>query len=82
MMFDFKSDTFVPVLAVVVLAGIASPSALAQRDLDDDYDIDQADLRVLIADCASNCVCDLDGDDDMEQADLGILLAHWGMTCP
>jgi len=53
-------------------------------DPDDDYDIDQADLGILLADwgCTSECVGDLDGDDDTDEADLGILLAYWGQECP
>ena len=53
-------------------------------DLDGDYDIDQADLGILLADwgCTSDCVGDLDGDDDTDQADLAILLTYWGQECP
>ncbi len=54
-------------------------------DLDGDYDIDQADLGILIADwgcTGGDCPGDCDNDGDTDQSDLGVLLAHWGMTCP
>jgi hypothetical protein len=52
-------------------------------DVDGDYDVDQADLGMLLADwgCTSDCVGDVDGDDDVDQSDLGILLANWGSLC-
>ncbi|HUU83744.1 MAG TPA: hypothetical protein VM243_09590 [Phycisphaerae bacterium] len=54
-------------------------------DLDGDYDIDQADLGILLADwgcTGGGCPGDCNGDGDTDQADLGILLAHWGQECP
>ena len=54
-------------------------------DLDGDYDIDQADLGILLADwgcIGGDCPGDCDNDGDTDQSDLGVLLAHWGMTCP
>ena len=54
-------------------------------DLDGDYDIDQADLGILLADwgcTGGNCPGDCDNDGDTDQSDLGVLLARWGMTCP
>jgi hypothetical protein len=50
-------------------------------DLDGDWDTDQADLGILLADwgcTGSGCPGDLDADGDTDQADLGILLADWG----
>ncbi len=53
-------------------------------DLDGDYDIDQADLGVLLADwgcTGGGCPGDCDNDGDTDQSDLGILLAHFGRSC-
>jgi hypothetical protein len=50
-------------------------------DLDGDYDTDQSDLGILLADwgcVGGGCAGDLDGDGDTDQGDLGILLADWG----
>ena len=53
-------------------------------DLNGDYDIDQADLGILLADwgcTGGDCPGDCDDDGDTDQSDLGILLAHWGEGC-
>jgi hypothetical protein len=54
-------------------------------DLDDDNDVDQADLGTLLGNfgCSKgpgNCPGDVDGDGDVDQSDLGELLGDFG--CP
>ncbi|MCK4873712.1 MAG: hypothetical protein KAS72_13400, partial [Phycisphaerales bacterium] len=54
-------------------------------DLDGDYDIDQADLGMLMADygcTGADCPGDCDNDGDTDQSDLGVLLAYYGQSCP
>ena len=51
-------------------------------DLDDDGDVDQADLGILLAAYDINSAGDIDGDGDTDQADLGILLAYYDQPCP
>jgi hypothetical protein len=53
-------------------------------DLNDDGEVNLADLGILLADfgCSGGgCVGDVDGDGDTDLADLGILLANFGQTC-
>ncbi len=59
------------------------PAAEPSPDLDNDGDVDAADLAILLgnwgpcADCG-NCPADLNGDCVVDAADLAILLGNWG----
>jgi len=46
-------------------------------DLDNDGDVDQADLGILLSCYEINDCGDIDGDGDTDQADLGLLLANY-----
>ena len=50
-------------------------------DLDENGEVDQADLGILLASYGMNAGGDLDGDGDTDQADLGQLLADYGTDC-
>ena len=52
-------------------------------DLDDDRDVDFADLATLLAVYGDTGTCegDLDCDGDVDLADLAALLANYGMAC-
>lgn len=54
-------------------------------DLDEDHDVDLADLAILLGhfgdDGASYDDGDIDGDGDVGLSDLAILLAHFGTSC-
>ncbi len=52
-------------------------------DLDNDRDVDLADLGALLANYGNSegCAGDLDCDGDVDQADLVALLAVYGMSC-
>jgi hypothetical protein len=61
-------------LATVNVGGLADP------DLNDDGDVNGADLGLLLGQwgpCDGACA-DLNGDDEVNGADLGILLGSWG----
>jgi len=56
------------------------PSACT-GDLDNDGDVDAADLALLLGDWNGNGIGDLNGSGITDAADLAILLGAWG-TCP
>jgi hypothetical protein len=61
---------------------VLTPTCRADFDLD--FDVDQSDLGVLLADFGCDtppCSGDVDGDGDTDQSDLGVLLAEFGSTC-
>lgn len=61
------------------------PGAGLSGDLDDDGDVDLADLGALLSNygCTGGaCSADVDGDGDTDLADLGGLLAAYGTACP
>lgn len=52
-------------------------------DLDDDADVDEADLALLLSVFGTEGkLGDLDGDLDVDMADLGLLLSNFGKVCP
>ena len=51
-------------------------------DLDADWDVDLADLGILLAAFGRTDEGDIDCNGETDLADLGILLAHFGETCP
>lgn len=63
---------------------VLAPTCLA--DLNLDFNVDQSDLGILLADygCAAGvgkCPGDINGDGKTDQSDLGILLAEYGASC-
>ena len=66
-------------VSIVVFYAQAPP---CPEDLNDDGQIDQADLGQLLAAYNSDDGGDIDGDGDTDQADLGQLLAAYGESCP
>lgn len=51
-------------------------------DLDQDGDVDLADLAILLASFELDAGGDVDGDGDTDLADLAALLANFGQSCP
>ncbi len=69
-----------------VIVDLAQP--LCPGDVDDDGDVDQADLGVLLStynrpsdDPDYDPRADFDCDGDVDQSDLGILLGNYGADC-
>ncbi len=58
----------------------ACPPPLCPGDIDDDGDIDAADLAALLSAWGDqpDDPADLDGDGDVDAADLAALLGAWG----
>jgi len=51
-------------------------------DLDNDGDVDLADLALLLANYGEGPCGDLDGNGSVDLADLALLLANYGHECP
>jgi hypothetical protein len=70
----------------LTLAFAASGSASCPEDLDDDGDVDLADLTTLLSNYgttgASSADGDIDGDGEVDLIDLALLLTAFGMPCP
>ncbi|MFG0252503.1 MAG: hypothetical protein ACF8NJ_06475, partial [Phycisphaerales bacterium JB038] len=81
-LYDEPSDTWTyhDVIDTPSLGGMAT-MLMCIGDLDQDLDVDQADLGILLAAYNQDGGGDLDGDGDTDQADLGLLLATYGSDC-
>ncbi len=81
-LYDEGNDDWVyhDVIDTPSLGGMAT-MLMCIGDLDQDLDVDQADLGILLAAYNQDGGGDLDGDGDTDQADLGLLLATYGSDC-
>lgn len=68
----------------VMRARVFAPAPACPADLNDDGQVDGADLGILLGawgPCSGGCPADLNGDGQVDGADLGELLGDWG-SCP
>jgi|LauGreDrversion4_2_1035121.scaffolds.fasta_scaffold09632_5 hypothetical protein len=82
---DANPDTPTGTDYLVLRARVFAPAPACPSDLNDDGQVDGADLGILLGawgPCgAGACPSDLNGDGQVDGADLGILLGAWG-PCP